>query len=169
MNVWTLNAKDGWTYNQDNSQRWKKRPDGSTAVETVTSGETLTQQQYKDDTDVNVIMARFMKTGQIPLHVPPMLEGDFSQLPNYQDALETIKMADQMFMELPALARKRFENNPQELMDFLNNPENKDEAIRLGLLNPPQQPPPMDKNTELLSEIVKNTKPKRTAPPPEEP
>jgi hypothetical protein len=38
-------------------------------------------------------------------------------------------------MALPADLRARFSNNPEELINFLDNPENKDEAIRLGLLD----------------------------------
>ena len=38
-------------------------------------------------------------------------------------------------MALPSDVRSRFGNNPAELLDFLNDNSNYDEAIRLGLIH----------------------------------
>ena len=38
-------------------------------------------------------------------------------------------------MALPAQIRSRFENDPAKLIDFLDNSENLDEAIKLGLVS----------------------------------
>jgi hypothetical protein len=39
-------------------------------------------------------------------------------------------------MALPADIRTQFDNNPANLIGFLNNPANKTEAEKLGLLKP---------------------------------
>jgi hypothetical protein len=38
-------------------------------------------------------------------------------------------------MSLPADLRVRFNHDPVELLNFLDNPQNKTEAIQLGLVN----------------------------------
>jgi phage internal scaffolding protein len=48
--------------------------------------------------------------------------------------------AQYQFDQLPALIRDRFHNDPQEMLAFLNDPNNYDEAIKLGLVNPPPAP-----------------------------
>jgi len=40
----------------------------------------------------------------------------------------------QSFRELPAEIRNRFRNDPEELLRFTENPQNRDEAIKLGLI-----------------------------------
>lgn len=167
MHIWTLNTKDGYHYSQDKLQRWKKRADGSMEVESVPQGETLTQQQYKEDCDVNVIMEKFMKTGQMPQTVAPMLEGDFSNLPSYQEALQTVIDANDMFMEIPAKIRLKFENDPQQLINYLADETNNEEAIKLGLKLPKQTPAP-DPQLEALKQIQENTKPRKPKPSPED-
>lgn len=166
MHIWTQ-KKDGWHYSQDNLQRWKKREDGSVAVESVPQGESLTQQQYKDDCDVNIIMERYMKTGMMPQSVAPMLEGDFSNLPSYAEAMQTVIDAQDMFMEIPAKIRLKFENDPQQLINYLADPSNDEEAIKLGL-KLPKETPPIDPHTALLTQISENTKPKKTRSNPED-
>jgi hypothetical protein len=46
---------------------------------------------------------------------------------------QTIKVRD-FFMGLSARVRSRFENSPQKMIDFLDNPENLSEAVDLGLV-----------------------------------
>lgn len=153
--------KKDWFYSDDGLQRWQIREDGKLMVESVPQGESLTQQQFKEDCDVNVIMERYMRTGVMPNTVAPMIEGDFSNLPSYQEALHTIMAAEEMFMEIPAKVRLRFENDPQKLMDYLNDPANDDEAVSLGLKT--RKEVPVEPQVELLKELVNNTRPKKNA------
>ena len=45
--------------------------------------------------------------------------------------------AQENFSELPAHIRKRFGNDPEQFLDFVTDENNKDEAIRLGMLDTP--------------------------------
>lgn len=101
---------------------------------------SLTQQCFKNECDVNEILKKFRETGSLvdPLHPPtrrPMF-GDFTDLPDYQACLEALNDADAAFMALPAAVRDRFNNDPQKVIDFLNEESNFDEAVKLGLCNP---------------------------------
>lgn len=101
-------------------------------------GPSMTRKEFATDADINHILERYQETGFLvdPLHPStrrPMF-GDFSNVQDYQSALDALNQAQDDFMQLPARVRARFENNPQKLLDFLNNPDNIDEAISLGLL-----------------------------------
>ena len=101
----------------------------------------LTDQSQKDDCDINRIMARYRETGFLvdPMHpgTRQPFFGDFTEIPDYQGALEVISAADAAFAALPAKVRDRFGNNPQEIFDFLSDEKNRDEAISLGLIEKP--------------------------------
>ena len=63
---------------------------------------------------------------------------DFEGVFDYQTAMNTIRAADENFMRLDAKVRARFNNSPQEFLEFFANPDNTEEAIRLGLALPNQ-------------------------------
>lgn len=102
---------------------------------------SLTQQHFKNDADINTIIARYNRTGYL---VDPLTQstrqplfGDFGDIPDFRDAQTQIALAKERFMALPSDLRKRFNNNAVELLDFLQDSKNLDEAVRLGLVNPP--------------------------------
>lgn len=105
----------------------------------------MTDQSQKDDCDINRIMARYRETGFLvdPLHpgTRQPIFGDFTEIPDYQGALEVINAADAAFASLPAKVRDRFGNNPQQIFDFLSDEKNRDEAIALGLIDKPADKP----------------------------
>jgi len=96
---------------------------------------SLTQQHFKDETDINNILRQFNITGLLPENALSPRYGDFTGINDYQSALNAVIAAEDGFMALPADLRARFSNNPEELINFLDNPQNKDEAIRLGLVD----------------------------------
>lgn len=101
-------------------------------------GLSRTKQAFRDECDVNQILAKWQKTGLIT-HVvsqPPKF-GDFEIVPDYQASLNAILAADSAFMALPSSVRDRFSNDPAQLFAFLQDSANKDEAIKLGLIDPP--------------------------------
>lgn len=101
---------------------------------------SLTNQADLPNTDINLIMARFEKTGLIPGTERKPMYGDFSEVPDYHTQLSAIRRVEGYMLLLPAKIRNRFNNNPQELIDFLNNPANDGEAVELGLKVAPPRP-----------------------------
>jgi phage internal scaffolding protein len=96
---------------------------------------TLTQQHFKDETDINNILRQFNITGLLPEAPLSPRYGDFTGIGDYHTALNQVIAAEDEFMSLPATLRARFENDPAQLIEFLDKPENLDEAIKLGLVN----------------------------------
>lgn len=96
-----------------------------------------TQQHLKNECDVNSILERYRKTGTIT-HVKKSsgMYGDFSKYSNFQENLNIVKDAYELFDNLPSQIRKKFDNDPSELINYLQDPKNHEEAIQHGLLNP---------------------------------
>ena len=122
----------------------KKRSDGYLDVMLVFEDEEgnpfddpelMTKQSFKDECDINNIVNRFTRTGVLPTLPPTGVYGDFSEIGSYQDALIKVQQIDDMFDALPAKLRARFENNPALFLDFVDNPDNHDEMVQLGLID----------------------------------
>lgn len=96
---------------------------------------SMTKQAPAEDADVNNILKKYAQTGVIT-HTNPKqaLYGDFSNAKSYQEALNGVLDAQEQFDALPSQIRERFKNNPAELLSFLDNQDNRDEAIELGLI-----------------------------------
>ena len=106
---------------------------------------SLTQQQFKE-ADINTIVNRFLKTGVLPTpNIFPQYV-DFEGVFDYQSAMNLVRAADESFLRMDAKVRARFNNSPQEFLEFFANPENTQEAIRLGLAVP--QPSAVTQVTE---------------------
>ncbi len=95
---------------------------------------TMAQQQFREECDINTIMERFGRTGELiaPVRMPQY--GDFDGVNDYHSAMNAIVEAQTAFESLPAKVRARFSNDPAEFLEFVYNDENRDEAVRLGLV-----------------------------------
>lgn len=94
---------------------------------------SLTQQQFKEESDINNIVDRFMKTGHLPDPVSMPQYVDYEGVFDFQSAMNVVRQADENFMRMDAKVRARFHNSPQEFLEFFADPANTDEAVRLGL------------------------------------
>lgn len=122
------------------------RENGSIRVQTIVEKDETgmpvseTQQQFKDDCDVNKILKAYNVTSMNQLPPPSKgVFGDFSEIPSYQEMLHTVQASQEAFASLPSQMRLRFNNDPQELLSFLQDPRNTHEAVSLGLMEYKQQ------------------------------
>lgn len=99
----------------------------------VCQGPVLVQQSGKDDADINVLIARFGKTGMLPqVQLPPQFL-DTTIVPDFLAASKLISDASSLFSSLAAPVRARFHNDPAELLAFVSSPGNGAELVALGL------------------------------------
>lgn len=77
--------------------------------------------------------------GKAPVFVQgePMY-GDFTNVGDFLDCQTRINHAEEQFMSLPSDLRRRFHNDPAEVIEFVNDPDNLEEARELGLLPKPE-------------------------------
>ena len=109
-------------------------------------GESKTLQEFKNDCDINVIMEK-IKCGIDPTPASVMrgalkrqpLYGDFTMFGDFSAMQNKILQAEEMFASLPAQIRAKFGDNPASLIEFVNNPKNREECERLGLFVPKKQ------------------------------
>lgn len=100
----------------------------------------LTDPSFAADADINNIVDRYHKTGVFP-EQGQQLFADVSDAPSYQQAMQTVIDAEKAFMALDAKTRKRFDNDAAQMLAFLDDANNRDEAISLGMIPPPAPTP----------------------------
>lgn len=99
-----------------------------------TRGPSKTKQHFKNDCDINVIIKKHRDQGILPQMIRQNpIYGDFSSVPTFQNALNTVIKAQQQFEALPANIRERFHNDPEKFLEFATNASNAEEMVRLGL------------------------------------
>jgi len=103
-----------------------------TRYQTKFSEPTKTQQCFKDQCSMKQIIQKAKKFG-LPQPTNKGFFGDFSGI-DFQGMQNLMCQANEGFMALHPSIRRRFHNNPQELIDFIDNDENRAEAEKLGLV-----------------------------------
>lgn len=95
----------------------------------------MTQQNHKKECDVNEIIRKYDRKGLIT-HIS-RFEAKFGDLRgvDFKNAMDTVCEAQRHFQELPSEIRKRFQNSPEKLLEFMEDGNNRDEAIKLGLID----------------------------------
>lgn len=103
---------------------------------------TMAKQEFLEETDINTIVKRFGITGQLPQNLQMPITDDFVDITDYHTALNTIKESQREFLTLPAHIRAEFQNDPGNLIRFLEDPANHQKAIALGIVKAPPAAPP---------------------------
>lgn len=119
--------------------------EASQAAITIVEGPSLTQQQFKDECDINTILRNFGVTGHLPIVATQPMVGDFTGIVDFQSALQTVQDAEDNFMALPSAVREKFLHDPAKFVDFCLDPANIEAVRDLGLAPRPapvQQPTP---------------------------
>lgn len=117
-----------------------QRENGTIGIKTHNLEPSKTDQQYKDEVDVNEIIRRYKKDGIVP-HVKNINAqfADVSDIPDLMQGMERIAHAKEEFLRVPASIRAKHKNNVVDFYNWLADPANKEEAVELGLMKKPQQ------------------------------
>ena len=95
---------------------------------------SMTHQEFQDSCDIRNIMTQYKRQG-LNFPIPNFDDSimDVSDVPSYHEAMNTIIAAQHSFDSLPSSLRKRFGNDPGEFLEFVKNPDNLDEMVKLGI------------------------------------
>lgn len=113
----------------------KYRPGQKAWPTTDCSGDPgFTVQASRDEADINKVIARFQKSGVMP----PILRGepfygDVSDFGGLAESLIMVQDAERLFGQYPANVRERFQNDYVKFVEFMEDPNNLDEACDLGV------------------------------------
>ena len=117
-----------------------KRPDNP-AID-FSKCERLVAVEFAREADINFLLARYKNTGSL-YTADEMLKakarprfGDFTAVPDFQTQLDKMREAIDLFGDLPLALRQRFSDDPVQLLEFLQDEKNVDEAVKLGLVVP---------------------------------
>jgi len=123
-----------------------KKAYARTRVQTVIPDDRKTKavQSEKTHSDINNIVAKAYKTGQLPVLTSRQPIPKLPEAGTYQDMLNKVVFANQQFERLPSSVRAEFENKPQNMLHAIEL--SKDNAgiakrlVELGLIDPPPSP-----------------------------
>lgn len=95
----------------------------------------VTEQSHKNQCDVNNIIKKYNKNGLIS-HVSSM-KAEFGDVPlvDYKEMQDRLVKMQGEFNKLPVEVRKRFGNSPFNLISFMEDGNNREEAVKLGLID----------------------------------
>lgn len=111
---------------------YKRNSKKSTALD-FTDQKTLTEQCHRDEVKIQNIMKRHRTTGLVShLSKQHGFYADMSSAPDFYTAQTVIAQTKSMFEEIPAKIRKDFDNDPGKFLDFIQNPDNKDQMAEYG-------------------------------------
>lgn len=105
-----------------------------------------TVQSERDEADINKIIAKFQKgQNMVRINSKEPFYGDVTGLDGLADAYMKIQEAEDLFMDYDASIREKFDNDPVKFVEFLENPENYEEALKLGVVQKrPENTPPVE-------------------------
>lgn len=104
---------------------------------------TLTEQHTAHLTDINYLIQKY-KPDELAAYIAAraqqkreIIGHDFSQEPSKQQALDVIYKSKQQFEELPDDVKYSFKNH-LEFLKFIDNPQNAEKMVQLGLITKKQ-------------------------------
>lgn len=132
---------------------------GRVRVRAVNKGKCMAQQQFRDSQDINIIMKKYNNQ----MANIPDFSGEYADLTTFkfEDEMNKISRAEEAFAGLPSEIRTRFDNRPGKLLQFLDDPNNYDEAVKMKLVTPKSKPAPSDTDRIIsaLGEVRETLKP----------
>ncbi len=129
-----------------------------------------TKQAFKDDTDINKLLARAAKGDSIShLAKHGATYGDFSDIDDLLTAQNRLKRGEQIFSSLPGEIKREFNQSPRAFYNFVNDPQNasKLHEILPGLTKPGTQLPNTTRTPQNIDSdpVVNNPAQPRVEPP----
>lgn len=107
----------------------------------VCDSPSLTKQSMKKECDINNIMKKYIKYGKLPDMIKQNPSyGDYSEVTDFQSAINIVNSVKEKFANLSGQMRKRFANDPAKFLEFVNDEENLEEMYELGLAIRPEEP-----------------------------
>lgn len=105
----------------------------------------ITEQSHKKEVNINNIIQRhgidlIQKTAHLA-----STEFQFDDIAgnDFTEAMLKVTKAQQTFDSMPSEVRKKFDNSPAQFMDFVQDPENQNALVEMGLAERLPTPEPM--------------------------
>lgn len=99
------------------------------------------QSEYPQTT-IDYYLRRYSQTGILgdPLRVQKAQYGDFSDLSDFSEMQQKVAQTKEYFSSLPAEIRRKFNDDVNQFVGFVANPENADACVELGIFDRVSEP-----------------------------
>lgn len=120
---------------------------------------SMTDQSFKKECDINNIVAKFKKTRD-----PSLLKqrqgvyADVSEYGDLSDAYMKVQNAEEAFATVPAALRAKLDNDPVKFIQYMNDPNNIEEAVQYGIMSRKESKSDSSLSTEPVKEKSKSSK-----------
>lgn len=121
-----------------------------------------TKQAFKDETDINKILARAAKGNTIShLAKHGAMYGDFSDIDDLLTAHQRLAKGQEIFDALPGEVKREFGNNVGRFFNFVNDPANIERLPEIlpGLAAPGNQMPAPRRNAQTVQKEESDSTP----------
>ena len=118
----------------------------------------LTEQQHKNSSDINYIVAQYKKTGVMPEGSRIPYYVDNTSTPSLEDAFRTVSEAREAFLDLPANIRRLMDNDPAKMEQFLSDSDNTEILIKYGVLEKKTEPVKEPTLGDVINQLKENAK-----------
>lgn len=110
--------------------------DGSHVIEKIGGGDSMTRQSFAEELDINAIVERYARGGQLPLSTKDERYGDVSEVGDYKSALDFVFASKDQLADLPDRAREQLVADPEAYYLRLDAAQDRDGLVELGLVEP---------------------------------
>ena len=103
--------------------------------------DTLTEQSHEKETNINEIVKKHgavLSQGYVDIS---SLRFDDVSNNDFQEMVHMLMKGKESFEKVPSVIRNKFENDPAKFMDFVHNPDSKDQLVEWGMLKESDPPP----------------------------
>ncbi len=107
-------------------------------------GESRAKQSFAKECDINFIMARYQKSGAVTHVNRHGADYGFATSLDFAESMRVVIKGQEMFDDLPSSIRSRFGNQPGAFLEFVQEEENYDEMVELGLIEKPEVVEPVE-------------------------
>ena len=98
------------------------------------AGEKFTEENHAAEADINFIVDQFTRTGVLSHNAQHEgAYGNFISGDVYELAQDAIANANSMYQSLPFHIRQQFPEGTPQFLDFIQDPQNREEIAELGL------------------------------------
>ncbi len=104
---------------------------------------SVTVQADSEKADINKILKRYKEVGIMEkLDLTEAHFPDVTEIGDFQDVMQTARMAEEEFMKLPSKVREIFKHDVANWLDTAHDQEKRASLIEEGVLKPVEQPAP---------------------------
>jgi len=121
--------------------RGRVRPSAMCGVDCGPEEDAITQQQFRNECDINTIVRRFGLSGAEPVMDAGGVYGDFTGIEDLSSAVEAVRRAQLGFEALRPEIREYFRNDPVVMAEFASRVDEAEFEGVMRSLTPVEEPP----------------------------